>query len=126
MGTVEIPYASVEIMNFSGSAERVAIKMSNEFAQTQFFDNLNTMKFIKFDDGCVFTRIGLTLDWGFPVFKGAVVDQMHGIDNMVAWISTDDSNTYLIFDDVNNTAISGFLDDSYTPTPLQIKLTWGN
>ena len=126
MGTVEIPYDSVEIMNFSGSAERVAIKMSNEFAQTQFFDNLYNMKFIKFADGCVFTRIGLTLNWGLPVFKGAVVDRMQGIDNMVAWISTDDSNTYLIFDDANNTAISGFLDDSYTPTPLQIKLTWDN
>lgn len=126
MGTVEMPYTSVEVMNFSGSAERVAIKMSNEFAQTQFFDNLNTMKFIKFDDGCVFTRIGLTLNQGYPVFKGAVVDQMQGIDDMVAWISTDDSNTYLIFDDANNTVASGALDDSYTPTALEIKLTWGN
>lgn len=118
MGIVEIPYYSVEVMNFSGSTERVAIKMSNEFAQTQFFDNLYNMKFIKFEDGCVFTRIGMTLNYGFPVFKGAIVDQMKGIDNMVAWISADDSNTYLIFDDANNTAIPGFLDDSYTPTPL--------
>lgn len=124
MGTVEIPFASLEVMYFSGSAERVAIKMSNEFAQTQFFDNLYNMKFIKFDDGCVFTRIGLTLNYGFPIFKGAVVDQVQGIDNMVAWISADDSNTYLIFDDVNNTSVSGFLDDTYTPTPLQVKLTW--
>lgn len=126
IGVVEIPYASVEIMNFSGNAERVAIKMSNEFAQTQFFDNLNTMKFIKFGDGCVFTRIGLTLNQGYPVFKGTVVDQMQGIDDMVAWFSTDGSNTYLIFDDANNTVASGALDDSYTPTALEIKLTWGN
>lgn len=84
------------------------------------------MKFIKFDDGCVFTRIGQTLNQGNPVFKGAVVDQMQGIDDMVAWLSTDGSNTYLIFDDANNTAASGALDDSYTPTPLEIKLTWNN
>lgn len=32
MGTVEIPFVSVEVMNFSGNAERVAIKMSNELA----------------------------------------------------------------------------------------------
>lgn len=32
IGTVEIPFASVEVMNFSGNTERVAIKMSNEFA----------------------------------------------------------------------------------------------
>lgn len=126
MGTVEIPYDSVDAMNFSGSTERVAIKMSNEVAQTQFFDNLYNMKFMKFNDGCIFTRIGLTLNYGFPVFKGAVIDQMHGIYNMVAWISTDDSNTYLIFDDVNNTSIPGFLDDTYTPKPLQVKLTWDN
>lgn len=124
MGTVKIPFASVEVMNFSGNAERVAIKMSNELAQTQFFNNLYNMNFIKFEDGCIFTRIGQTLYYGFPIFKGAVVDQMQGIDNMVAWISTDDSNTYLIFDDVNNTSISGFLDETYTPTPLQVKLTW--
>ena len=126
IGVVDIPYYSVEIMNFSGNVERVAIKMSNEFAQAQFFDNLYNLKFIKFGDGCVFTRIGQTLNQGNPVFKGTVVDQMQGIDDMVAWISTDGSNTYLIFDDANNTVASGALDDSYTPTPLETKLTWGN
>lgn len=126
MGTVEIPYTSVEIMNFSGNVKRVAIKMSNEFAQAQFFDNLNNLKFIKFEDGCVFTRIGQTLYQGNPVFKGTVVDQMQGIDDMVAWFSTDGSNTYLIFDDASNVTASNFLDDSYTPTSLETKLTWNN
>ena len=124
--TVEVPYASVDVMSFAGSTERVAIKMSQEIGQTKFFDNVNTLKFIKFDDVCVFTGIGVTTSQGFPVFKGSVVDQMQGVDDMIAWISNDGTNFYLVFDDASNVSSSGFLDDAYTPTSSEIKLTWDN
>ena len=124
--TVEVPFASVEIMNFAGSTERVAIKMSQEIGQTKFFDNFNNLKFMKFNDMCVFTGIGVTTSQGFPVFRGSVVDQMQGVDDMVAWISNDGTNFYIVFDGASNVSSSGFLDDAYTPTSSEIKLTWDN
>lgn len=124
LGFIEIPYESYEIMNFSGGGERVAIKISEENWQYNFIDNYNN-KFIKFNDNCIFTCIGKTLINEFPVFKGAVVDRMQGIDDVIAWGSSDGADYYLIFNDVLNiTSDSEYLNDSYRPPISEIKFTW--
>lgn len=121
---IEIPYESYEIMNFSGGGERVVIKIYEENWQSNFIDNYNN-KFIKFNDNCIFTCIDKTLINEFPMFKWAVVDQMHGIDDVVAWESSNNTDYYLIFNDVLNIiSNSEYLNNSYRFPISEIKFTW--
>lgn len=122
MGVIDISYDSTEIININGGgAYRASIKLSEEVADN--FINNSNLKFLKFSDGCVFTRSGVCTDnIQYPTFNGIVVDQMQGYNNMAAWLSYDDTY-YLNFCDVDANLVNVFV-GSYGPDPSEIKATW--
>lgn len=122
MGVIDIPHDSTDIININGGgAYRASIKLSEEVADN-FINNFD-LKFLKFSDGCVFTRSGVCTDnIQYPTFNGIVVDQMQGYNNMAAWLSYD-GTYYLNFCDVDTNLVNVFV-GSYGPDPSEIKATW--
>ena len=120
---VELPFLTTDVMNFQGNPERVAIKVSADNASQYLTGQAHPIRFLAFADGCTFTRIGTCINnVDLPVFTGTVVDQMQGIDDMVAWLSYDGSNFYLIFDGKDNAV--NCLDETYTPTSSELVNSW--